>query len=161
MCTEISIFMIIKHEVGGLAQIHEYWKAKFALSYLVQGQCALSNKNIFVNAGSKYPLPANWNMFITVVIKVLVTEVNSVGTDTQKIVLKEDKNKLPAPKNLHFLMKTRTRTEVVNISCSKQHRDSQGKSWKYWLCLCVFATDLSHWSLFVFPLVKIVSSKSS
>lgn len=84
-----------------------------------------------MNAGSKYPLPGNWSMFITVVIKVLVTEVNSVGTDMQKTVLKENKNKLPAPKNLHFLMKTRTRTEVVNISCSKQHRDSQGKSWKY------------------------------
>lgn len=123
MCTEISIFMIIKHEVGGLAQIYEYWKAKFTLSYLVQGHCASISKNIFVNAGSRYPLPA-WNMFITVVIRVLVRKVNSVRTDMQKTVLKEDKNKLPAPKNLHFLMKTRTRTEDVNTSCSKQHRDS-------------------------------------
>lgn len=117
--------MIIRHEVGGLAQIYEYWKAKSALSYLVQGQCALSNKNIFVNTGSKYPLPANWSMFITVVIRALVREANSVGTNMQKKNLKEDKNKLPAPKNLHFLMKTRTRTEDVNISCSKQHRASQ------------------------------------
>lgn len=78
--------MIIKHEVRGLAQIHEYWKAKFALSYLVQGQCALSNKNIFMNTGSKYPLPANWSMFIAVIIGVLVRELNSVGTDTQKEV---------------------------------------------------------------------------
>lgn len=48
MCIEISIFMIIKHEVEGLAQIYEYWKAKFALSYLVQGQYALSNTNFFL-----------------------------------------------------------------------------------------------------------------
>lgn len=56
-------------------------------------------------------------MFITVVIRVLVRDVNSVGTDMQKKVSKEDKNKLPAPKNLHFLMKMRTRPEDVNISC--------------------------------------------
>lgn len=64
-------------------------------------------------------------MFITVVIRVLVRDVNSVGTDMQKKVSKEDKNKLPAPKNLHFLMKMRTRPEDVNISCSKQHTGSQ------------------------------------
>lgn len=80
--------------------------------------------------GSKYPLPANWSMFITVVIRVLVREVNSVGTDMQKTLLKEDKNKLPAPKNLQFLMKVRTRTEDVNVSCSKHHTASQYNSWK-------------------------------
>lgn len=79
MCTEISIFIIIKHELVGLAQVYEYWKAKFAWFYLIQGQCVLSNKNIFVNTGSKYPLPGNWIMFIIVVIKVLVTEMDSVG----------------------------------------------------------------------------------
>lgn len=80
--------MIIKHEVGGLAQIYEYWKAKFALSYLVQGQYALSNTNFFVNISSKYPLPANWSTFITVVIRVLVREVNSVETNMQKNFLR-------------------------------------------------------------------------
>lgn len=83
-----------------------------------------------MNTGSIYPLPANWSMFITVIIGVLVREVNSVGIDTQEKVLKEHKNKLSAPKNLHFLRKTRTKTEDVNISCSKQHTASQYNSWK-------------------------------
>lgn len=43
MCTEVSIFMIIKHELVHLAQSDEYWKAKFALSSLIQGQCVLSD----------------------------------------------------------------------------------------------------------------------
>lgn len=107
--------MIIKYALVGLLQIYEYWKARFALSYLIQGQCVLSNKNIFVTTGSKYLLPANWSMFIIVVIRVLVREVNSVGTDVLSIILKENKNRVPGPKNLHFLTKVRARTGDVKI----------------------------------------------
>lgn len=64
MCTEISIFMIIKHELVRLAQLDEYWKAKFESSYLIQGQCVLRNKNIFVNTGSKYPLSAGIHLLL-------------------------------------------------------------------------------------------------
>lgn len=67
-------------------------------------------------------------MFIIVVIGVLAKEVNSVGTDMLSIILKE--NRVPTPKNLHFLTKVRTRTGDVKISCPKRHTVSQYQSWK-------------------------------
>lgn len=64
---------------------------------------------------SKYLLPANWSMFIIVVIRVLVREGNSVGTDVLSIIFKENKNRVPGPKDLYFLTKVRARTGDVKI----------------------------------------------